>query len=530
MVVPSALMGKHVPLGQLLDNPLEAPQKKILANIALNTANGLGATYADVRIGRYLTQIINTSENNVDNIVNTESYGCGVRVLVDGAWGFAATNEVAENAILEATRQAVALAQMNSKYQKEPVQLAPAHPCGEVSWKAPIKKHVLEVPMSEKVGLLLQANGLAMANGANYISSGLYAVNEQKYFASTEGSYIDQDIHRVWPTFVVTAISPDNDSFKCRKALSSPMGMGWEYLVPKETEKIVMPAGITSYRYAYDILEDAKAAAQQARELLGAPPVAPGKYDLVLEPSHLGHAINETIGRSLELDRVLGYEADCAGTSFATLDKWQSNRYKIGSEIVSFVADKTQSYSLGQVAYDDEGTKTAEWDLVKDGILVNYQATRDHYPILGEEGPYGCNYADNWGSVQMEHMPNISLRPGKDKYSALDMVRDVEKGIFVVGGGFFSADQLSYNFQFGGALCYEIRNGNVIGVVADMAYQSNTPEFWNSCAKICDKSDYRLFGSLYGKKGQPPQFNAVSHGCPTARFNEINVVNTERID
>jgi len=382
--------------------------------------------------------------------------------------------------------------------------------------------------VSQKVELLLDANSAAMNNGANFVNSSLFMVNEQKYFASTDGSYIDQDIHRIWPTFDVTAIDRTAGKFKSRSALSAPMGMGYEYLDGLESEKLVGPAGLKLYRNSYDIIEDATLAAKQAKEMLTAESVQPGKYDLVLEPNHLGLTIHESVGHPLELDRVLGYEANYAGTSFATLDKWKSGDFKYGSDKVNIVADKTQPHSLGAVGYDDEGVKTKKWDLIRNGILVNYEAIRDQVKIIDQNESHGCCYAQSWNDVQFQRMPNVSLEPGKEKYSVEEMIKDVEKGIYIAGRGSYSIDQQRYNFQFGGTIFYEIKDGKIVGMLNDVAYQSNTQEFWNSCVKICDESDYRLFGSFFDGKGQPSQVSAVSHGSSTTRFKDVNVINTGR--
>jgi TldD protein len=234
------------------------------------------------------------------------------------------------------------------------------------------------------------------------------------------------------------------------------------------------------------------------------------------------------VGHPSELDRVLGYEANFAGTSFLTLDKWQSKKFNFGSKIVNIKADKTQVGSLGAVGYDDEGVKCGEWDVIKDGTLVNYQVIRDQAHILGLKESQGCCYADNWASVQFQRMANISLQPGQEKRSIDDMIKGVEKGLYIVGDGSFSIDQQRYNFQFGGQLYYEIKNGKIDGMVRDVAYQSNTQEFWNSCVGIADADDYRLGGSFFDGKGQPGQVSAVSHGSSTARFNGVNVINTSR--
>src|SRR5258708_1411812 len=430
------LMGNSVTIEHLLTPSLPVAVKKQLADVALNTAKSLGATYTDVRIGRYLNQFISTRENKVQNIANTESFGVGVRVITKGTWGFAATNDVSVEGIKKATERAIAIAKANSKFQKEPVTLASNAGHGEVAWNTPIQKNSFEVPVSEKVDLLLRANGAALKNGASFASSNLFQVNEQKYFATTDGSYIDQDIHRIWPTFTVSVIDRASGKFKTRDAMSAPMGMGYEYMIPKNEDKLSGPAGMILYRNSYDIVEDASIAAKQAKEMHTAKSVEPGKYDLVLEPNHLGLTIHESIGHPLELDRILGYEANYAGTSFATLDKLKSGTFNYGSKQVNIIADKTQVGSLGAVGYDDEGVKCKKWDLIKDGEIA--------------------------------------------------------------------------------------------GMLVDVAYQSNTQEFWNSCVKICDENDYRMFGSFFDGKGQPSQVSAVSHGSSTSRFNGVNVINTGR--
>ena len=500
--------------------------KKALADIALNTGTKNGATYVDIRIGRYLNQFVITRENKVQNIRNTESFGAGVRVIANGTWGFASTSNVTKDDIAEITNQAVAIAKANSKIQEEPVQLASDNGHGEVTWKTPIEKNAFDIPISEKVDLLMAVNAAALDNGAKFVNSRLFMVNEQKYFASTDGSYIDQDIHRMWPTFTVTGIDSSTGKFETRNSLSSPMGMGFEYMDIRESAKI---HGVTTrYGFHYDMQEDAVLAAKQVVEKFKAKSVEAGKYDLVLDPTHLFLTIHESVGHPLELDRVLGYEANFAGTSFATLDKWQSKSFNYGSKIVNFFADKTQKGSLAAVGYDDEGVKCKRWDLVKDGILVNYQAIRDQVHILGEKESHGCCYADSWSSIQFQRMPNVSLAAGKEKLSVDEMIKDVEKGIYIMGRGSYSIDQQRYNFQFGGQLFYEIKNGEITGILRDVAYQSNTQEFWNSCVQICDERDYRFGGSFFDGKGQPGQISAVSHGCSTSRFNGVNVINTER--
>jgi TldD protein len=523
MTVP--ILGRQTPVFGAT-TPIATGDKKALADVALNAAKMKGATYADVRIGRYLNQFIITREDKVQNIVNTESFGVGVRVIADGTWGFGATSDVTEDGIKAATDKAVAIAKANARFQDEPVRLATTKSFGEIEWKTPIEKSWVDVSISEKVDLLMEVNAAAMEAGAAFVNSFLFQVNEQKYFASTEGSYIDQDVHRIWPNFNVTGVNQETGRFQNLQALSAPMGRGWEYMEAGADDKVVGP--VTMYRNRYDMVGDARQMGAAVNEKMAAKSVEAGKWDLVLDPTHLWLTIHESVGHPLELDRVLGYEANYAGTSFATLDKWETKSFNYGNEKVTLFADKTQEHSLGAVGYDDEGVKTKRWDLVKDGILVDYQKIRDQAHILGQEESDGCCYSQSWQDVQFQRMPNVSLAAGSEKLSVDEMIKDVEKGIYIIGDGSYSIDQQRYNFQFGGQLFYEIKDGKIAGMLRDVAYQSNTQEFWNSVAAICDESDYRLGGSFFDGKGQPPQVSAVSHGSATTRFNGVNVINTER--
>jgi TldD protein len=518
----------EVDTSRLLDPLMDAAQKKTLADIALNATKALGATYTDVRIGRYLNQAVTTREKKVQGIINTESFGIGIRVIANGTWGFAASNNLTPEGIKKIAERAVIIAKANSKFQKEPVKLAATPSYGQVSWKTPIVKNGFEVPVKDKVDLLMAANAKAMEKGASFVNSAILLVNEQKYFASSEGSYIDQDVYRIYPTFGVTMIDRATGQFKNRQALSAPVGMGYEYLDGRAEDKINGPGGIILYNKSYDIIEDASMAGDQVKQMIAAKSVEPGKYDLVLDPSHLWLTIHESVGHPTELDRVLGYEANYAGTSFLTLDKWQSKKFQFGSNIVNFKADKTEVGSLGAVAYDDEGVKCKSWDLIKDGVLVNYQAIRDQVNIIGQQESHGCCYSQGWGDVQFQRMANVSLQPGKTPLTPEQIISSVDKGIYIVKDGSFSIDQQRYNFQFGGVLFFEIKGGKIAGMLKDVAYQANTQEFWNSCSQICDERDYRLGGAFNDGKGQPSQSNAVSHGSATARFNGVNVINTGR--
>ena len=525
VILPS-FAGRVIAAEQLTDT-FDIQIKKRLADAAMSAATTAGARYCDVRVGRYLQQSILTREATVENIVNTESTGVGIRVIADGAWGFAATNTLTAEAVAETARLAVAIARANATSQTSPVELAAAPALGERSWRTPIQRNAMTVPIEEKISLLMSVNSAATEAGASFVASRMFLINEQKYFANTDGSYIDQDVHRIWAPMDVTVIDQSTGKFRNREGLSSPMGLGFEYLDGAASGKTVLPNGVTVYGQSYDMKEDAIAAAQQTKAKLTAPSVKPGKYDLVLDPSHTWLTIHESVGHPLELDRVLGYEANYAGTSFATMDKLRGG-FQYGSDKVNIVADKTQPGSLGAVGYDDEGVSTKKWDLIRDGKLVGYQAIRDQAHIEGKAESDGCAYSDNWANVQFQRMANVSLEAGKTPLSVQDMISNVENGIYIIGDGSFSIDQQRYNAQFGGQLFYEIKDGQITQQIEDVAYQIRTPEFWNACSAVCDERDYRLGGSFFDGKGQPAQVSAVSHGSSTARFDGINVINTAR--
>jgi TldD protein len=276
----------------------------------------------------------------------------------------------------------------------------------------------------------------------------------------------------------------------------------------------------------YPWVDEARQAGEDAVAKHTARTVEPGKRDLVLHPSHLWLTIHESVGHPTELDRALGMEANYAGTSFLTVDKMGS--FRLGSDIVSFHGEKTHPGALATCAYDDDGVKTIEWPMVKKGIFVDYQTTRDQAHLIGRERSHGTAYAQSWQDVAFQRMPNINLLPGDNPLSVEDLIASTDDGIYIKGRGSYSIDHQRYNFQFGGQTFYEIKGGKITGMLRDVAYQARTPEFWRACDAICSEDEYEVGGSFYDGKGEPGQSNAVSHGCSPARFRQINVINTER--
>jgi TldD protein len=280
------------------------------------------------------------------------------------------------------------------------------------------------------------------------------------------------------------------------------------------------------YEYidAYPWETEARQAGEEAVMKLKAKSVEAGRYDLVLHPSHLWLTIHESVGHSTELDRALWWEANYAGTSF--LKPEDAGKLKFGAPIVNFVADRTQPAGLATVGFDEEAVAAQRWYLVKNGMFVDWQTTRDLAPQVGRKTSYGCLHAESWDSVPFPRMPNVSLEAGSGSTSLDELVAGVERGILIMGDGSFSIDQQRYNFQFGGQTFWEIQKGKVAGMLRDVAYQSRTTDFWGACDGLGGSATYRLGGAFNDGKGEPTQLNAVSHGCPVARFRGINVLNT----
>lgn len=476
------------------------------AEAALTRATALGASYADIRINRYRRESIATRERQVQNVSRSTSYGLGLRVLVNGTWGFAATNLVDPASARAAAEQAVAIAKANALMTSRKVVLANADKV-VTTWANQVKRDPFEVSLETKTAFLMKLNEAALAvPGVSFINSQLQFVDEQKYFASSEGSRITQRLVRTYPQFTTTAADRATGDFQTRAVVDRAKLMGYEYVEE------------------YPWLQDAEQAGHEVVEKLKAKPAVPGRYDVVVDPSQLFLAIHESVGHSTELDRSLGYEANMAGTSF--VKPGDAGKLRFGANIVNLVGDRTQPGGLATTGYDDEGVKSERWHLVRNGLFVDWQTTRELAPLVGQAKSHGCLHADDWSSVPFPRMPNVSLEPAATEVTLEDLFSDIKRGIYVVGRGVSSIDQQRYNFQFGGAVIREITNGKLGPMLRDAAYQSRTPDFWASCDGLGGPATYRLWGTSADGKGEPGQTNAVSHGCPPARFRNVTVLNT----
>src|SRR3954465_3172343 len=469
--------------------PVEMSQDDVVKTLmmaAINTAKSAGASYADVRIGRYRQSFVFTREQQIVNTVDTDSLGAGIRALVDGAWGFGATEPLTTDGVAAAAREAVAIAKANRIARDQPVQLTPVEAYPNATWKSSFKIDPFTIPIEQRADLLLKANAEALkVKGVRFVNSGLFFVKEDRNFASTEGSVISQTIVRVAAPVTVTAVAPDNSDFQTRGNVVAPAGRGWEYILEQ------------------DLVGNAGKWAGEAVEKLQAKSVEVGRYDLVLHPTHLWLTIHESIAHPTELDRALGYEAHYAGTSFVSPPEKMLGKFRYGPEFMNIQGDRSQEGGCATIGWDDEGVKPDSFLIIKNGMFNDYQTSREQAPWLDwyykKTGQpvksHGCSNADNWSSVQFQRMPNVSLLPGEKDSKWEDLIAATDNGIAIIGDGSFSIDQQRYNAQFGGQVFYEIKGGKIVGMLKDVAYQMRTPDFWGSMDMIGGAKSYFLAGA-----------------------------------
>jgi TldD protein len=500
------------PAAQAPPAPSADPAALQIALEALDGARGGGASYADVRVGRYRRQTVATRERQISGVSDSESYGLGVRTLVDGCWGFAATSVMTRAGAQAAVLEALVMSRAARAVQKRRVELAPVKPVTG-TWMTPVTRDPLDVPLEDKVALLLAANEAALkVKNVRFVNSSLALLREVKTLLTSDGTNVTQTMIRVGPAFSATATGTGD--FQTYEEELAPRGQGWEYV-----ESLDMPGNAERW-------------ASLAAEKLAAHSVDAGQYDLILDPTNLWLTIHESIGHPTELDRVLGEEANYAGTSFIAPPEKMIGQLKYGPPIMNVQADRTQEGSLARVAWDDEGVPADQWLIVGKGIFRDYQTTREQVAriqtLTGVTRSHGCSFAESWDAVQFQRMPNISLLPGDQDLSIDDIVSETKRGIVIRNRGSWSIDHQRYNFQFSGQAFYEVVNGRIARTLRDVAYQSNTPVFWNSMDMIGGKSSYWMGGSFSDGKGEPAQVSSVSHGCVPARFRNVTILNTER--
>ena len=496
-----------------IDPRFLALPRMALADAALQRARELGATHADFRLERLRSQGLSLRDGRLEGSHEGEDVGFAVRVVHDGTWGFAAGVDLTVDEVVRAAETAVQVAKVSARMSTERIELADEPVYRDVDWVSSYEVNPFDVPEQEKVALLAEySQRLLAGTGISHVTASLSQVLEGKFYADTAGTVITQQRIRLNPAIQALSVDAESGRFETMGSLAPPAGRGWEY--------------VTGTGWDWDA--ELAAIPSQLAEKVAAPSVEPGRYDLVIDPSNLWLTIHESIGHATELDRALGYEANYAGTSFATPDKLGTLRY--GSDVMTVTGDRTVEHGLASVGWDDEGVAGQSWDIVRDGTLVGYQLDRRMARLLGDQlgvtRSNGCAFADSSGHVPIQRMANVSLAPAAEDVSTADLIGGVERGIYVVGDKSWSIDMQRYNFQFTGERFFEIRNGELAGQLRDVAYQSNTLDFWGSMEAVGGPSTWVLGGAFNCGKAQPGQVAPVSHGCPSALFRGVSILNT----
>ncbi|MDD3870116.1 MAG: TldD/PmbA family protein [Candidatus Cloacimonetes bacterium] len=472
-------------------------------DLAMNAAETLGAEYADIRIQKTIDQVIYLQNLSLKHTSNDVQQGYGIRVFKNGAWGFAHSNIFSDEAVLATVKKAYETAILSAEVNKDKkLSLAPERSY-LATYKTPIKIDPFNVPLTEKIDLLLEVNRVMLAyEGIKQARSLLIMHKDEKLFANTLGTRLDLSTHFINP--VITAVAVTEDDSQSRTFDEGGRAIGWEWILE------------------LDLINIAKQIAEEALIKVKADTLGEEqRRALILDPNHLGLTMHESVGHATELDRVLGWEADYAGVSFATPEKL--NNYQYGSELINFVGDNTLEGGLATLGFDDDGVPGQKWYIIKDGILKEYGSTRDTALEIGLNSSRGCNRATYYFNQPINRIPNLYLLPGTKPLTPGELIADTEDGVYIQGRGSYSIDHHRINFQFGGDFFWEIKNGKLLRPLKKVIYKSYNPEFWNSCDAICDERFWRPFGVVNCGKGQPSQTARMTHGSAPARFRNIRV-------
>jgi TldD protein len=481
---------------------------KQIADWALNTATQRGASYADLRIVDDRQRSLATKNGKVGHAASGESLGIGVRVLVDESWGFAATDDLSRGAVERTAAKAVEIARASALVKESPIRLAP-EPAVKIEWATPCRIDPFTTSVEQNLDLLTRIDHeLLKVKGVTLVESNLHFGRYEQWFYSSEGSDIHQTRYMTGAGFA--AISFAGTEIQKR---SYPNSFGGQYQC-KGYELID----------ELKLVENARRIGEEAVALHKADQCPQGNMDLVLDSSQLGLQIHESIGHPIELDRVLGMEANFAGTSFLTLEKLRTLRY--GSDVVNVVADATEQHGpgLGTFAYDDEGVAAQCTPIISNGLFTGYISSRETAETIGEHRSNGCMRAEGWNRIPLIRMTNISILPGEKPLSFEQLVAGTDHGIFMQTNRSWSIDDKRYNFQFGTEIAWEIKGGKLGRMLKNPSYSGITTEFWNSMEAICSRDEWTLWGTPNCGKGQPMQTMGTGHGASPARFKNVMVV------
>jgi TldD protein len=500
--------------------PLPTDELNALTEAVLSTATAGGCTNAELRVERIRSQRVRLRDAAPEGSSDDTEFGMGVRVVIDGAVGFAATVDVSPAEAANLVRSAIDTARVTAQAGGGRVELAPEPSHGVVDWTSAFEIDPGTVPLSDKVGVLEDWSRRLLAHGAvSHVTAEVLSVGEETFLADLSGTRATQRRVRLHPQ--VEALGLSEGGFETMRSLAPPVGRGWEYL----TGGVGGPG-----RGGWDWDDELSRIPELLAEKLAAPSVEAGVYDLVIDPSNLWLTIHESIGHATELDRAVGYEAAYAGTSFATFDKLGSLVY--GSPVMHVTGDRTVEHGLATVAIDSEGVAGQSFDLIRDGLLVGYQLDRSIAASMHLGRSNGCAFADSPLHVPIQRMANVSLAPAPDGGvdgsggpTTAELIGGVERGLYIVGDKSWSIDMQRYNFQFTGQRFFRIEGGKLVGQVRDVAYQATTTEFWGSMEAVGGSSTYVLGGAFNCGKGQPGQVAPVSHGCPSVLVRGVRVLN-----
>ena len=474
-----------------------------LSQRAVETAMHKGASYADCRIIFTETEETTVQNGKVSDLNISEDIGFGVRVIVDGAWGYACAPNVDRESIDKIAAEAVAIAKASAMLKKDDVRLAP-EPIYDETWQTPIVEDPFVVPLEDKLALLFEIDRILRKDKRIKTAAGsLEFKREHQWMATSEGSFIDQLLIRSGGGFSATAVG--NDEVQVR---SYPNSFRGQY----------MSLGYELIRGLH-LVDNAERVREEAIALLTAPTCPSGQYDTIIDGSQMGLQIHESVGHATELDRVLGMEANYAGMSFATTEKLNDFRY--GSDIVNLVCDATVPGGLATFGWDDDGVRAQRWHLVRNGQFVGYQFNRELAHKINAERAVSSNRADGWNHIPIVRNGNISLMPGKWEFD--DLMADTEGGLYMETNRCWSIDQWRLNFQFGVEAAWEIKGGRKGQLLKNANYQGITPEYWKSCDAICNDKHWVLWGVHNCGKGQPGQRAEMSHGAAPTRFRKLTV-------
>ena len=474
---------------------------------ALDIAEGRGASYADVRVIAQRSRALSTKNGKVGSASDTESVGMNVRVIADGAWGFAASAELGRAAVEATAVRALEIAKASARVKRERVRLAAEKPA-VAEWSTPYKVDPFTTAVEQNIELLFKIDAeLRSVAGVTLAEANLNFHREEQWFASSEGAEIHQTKLSTGAGYAAYSFG-DNEIQK--RSYPNSFGGQWQNKGYELVEEL-------------KLVENARRIAEEVVALHRADQCPQGTFDIVLDSSQLGLQIHESVGHPVELDRVLGMEANFAGTSFLTLDKLRKLKY--GSDLVNVVADARQEHGpgLGTFGFDDEGVAAQCIPIITNGLFTGYLSSRDTAHTIGESRSGGTVRAEGWNRVPMIRMTNVSLLPSEKPLSLEQLIASTDRGILMQTNRSWSIDDKRFNFQFGCEIGWEIKDGKRIRMLKNPSYSGITTEFWNSLDAICSREEWTLWGTPNCGKGQPQQVIGTGHGAAPARFLGVKV-------